>query len=66
MMYQVSDRCRKQFEKMLGIESVKAALKFIEEDQNQTIEDQKELSRPAWTLCLWEQPGKKEWEVLAV
>lgn len=43
MMYQVSDRCRKQFERMLRLESVKTALEFIEEDQNQTIEDQKEL-----------------------
>lgn len=42
-MYQVSDRCRKQFEKMLGLESVKAALNFIEADQERTIEDQKEL-----------------------
>lgn len=43
MMYQVSDRCREQFEKMLGLECVKTALRFIEADQDQTIEDQKEL-----------------------
>ena len=42
-MYQVSEKTRKQFEKMMGLDSVAKALEFIKKDQDQTIEDQKEL-----------------------
>ena len=42
-MYQVSDHTRSQFEKMLGIASVKEALAFIEANQPEAIEEQKEL-----------------------
>ena len=42
-MYQVSDHTRSQFEKMLGLASVKEALAFIEANQPEAIEEQKEL-----------------------
>ena len=42
-MYQVSDHTRSQFEKMLGLTSVKEALAFIEANQPEAIEEQKEL-----------------------
>ena len=42
-MYQVSEGCKAQFEKMLAQESVKQALKFIEEDQPRAVEEQTEL-----------------------
>lgn len=42
-MYQVSEGCKAQFEKMLALESVKQALKFIEDDQPQAVKEQKEL-----------------------
>lgn len=42
-MYQVSDHTRSQFEKMLGLASVKEALVFIEANQPEAIEEQKEL-----------------------
>jgi len=42
-MYQVSEQCRKQFDKMMSLDKVKAALDFIEKDQELTIEEQKEL-----------------------
>ena len=40
-MYQVSDHTRSQFEKMLGLASVKEALAFIEANQPEAIEEQK-------------------------
>ena len=42
-MYQVSDKTKKQFEAMMGTAAVKEALAFIENDQERTIEEQKEL-----------------------
>ena len=42
-MYQVSERTRAQFEKMMSLEPVKEALRFIEEDQPNAIREQKEL-----------------------
>ena len=42
-MYQVSDHTRSQFEKMLGLASVKEALAFIKANQPEAIEEQKEL-----------------------
>ena len=42
-MYQVSEKTRKQFETMMGLDCVRKALEFIKEDQEQTIRDQKEL-----------------------
>lgn len=42
-MYQVSEKTRVQFDKMLSLQCVRDALKFIEADQDRTIRDQKEL-----------------------
>lgn len=42
-MYQVSERVKKQFEYTMSIPCVKEAMKFIQEDERNTIEEQKEL-----------------------
>ena len=40
-MYQVSERVKKQFEYTMSIPCVKEAMKFIQEDERNTIEEQK-------------------------
>lgn len=42
-MYQVSERVKKQFEYTMSIPCVKEAMKFIQDDERNTIEEQKEL-----------------------
>lgn len=42
-MYQVSEKTRVQFDKMLSLQCVRDALAFIEVDEARTIRDQKEL-----------------------
>ena len=42
-MYQVSEKSKAQFEKMLSLDCVKEALELIKEDQRRTIDEQKEL-----------------------
>lgn len=42
-MYQVSEKTKGLFEKVMGLEAVREALKFIEENQDETINEQKEL-----------------------
>ena len=44
-MYQVSEQTRAQFEKMMSLEPVKEALRFIEEDQPNAIGEQREENR---------------------
>ena len=42
-MYQVSERVKKQFAYTMSIPCVKEAMKFIQDDERNTIEEQKEL-----------------------
>ena len=46
-MYQVSERVKKQFEYTMSIPCVKEAMKFIQDDERNTIEEQKELENKA-------------------
>ena len=41
--YQVSSGCQSQFDAMMALDQVKKVLKFIEDDQRRSIEEQKEL-----------------------
>ena len=58
-MYQVSERVKKQFEYTMSIPCVKEAMKFIQEDERNTIEEQKEL-------VLIEAPTREEEKRAAV
>ena len=42
-MYEVSELNKAQFEKMLGLACVQEAMKFIEQDQPETMKELKEL-----------------------
>ena len=57
-MYQVSERVKKQFEYTMSIPCVKEAMKFIQEDERNTIEEQKELvlidrGSSGYSLSIW-------------
>ena len=58
-MYQVSERVKKQFEYTMSIPCVKEAMKFIQDDERNTIEEQKEL-------VLIEAPTREEEKRAAV
>ena len=58
-MYQVSERVKKQFAYTMSIPCVKEAMKFIQEDERNTIEEQKEL-------VLIEAPTREEEKRAAV